>query len=347
MVATKQTYSITPTWTAAQLASLFESAFIDAGLMTAWHDSFLSGSIENRILKVEYDNTKTYGSTYYWFMFSTSGAFLHVATGWNTTTKVPTGTQYLDYFATTTNSSNNHWHFFSASTSNSVELVRYTSGDDADQSWFTLKSSTVRTAFTIVNAAKSLQPWLDLGKGSFAGFFRCLPRNDNSYPGAGAVSFTRGPSTGRDLIIGAALNGATTAASYSSESANIFTCIYGAVGNASNSWSANSYTFAAIGAGNPLTRNQGAILLPVNFSGTNPAFTSNSNPVFHSMPYQAYTIDPLPLDFGLTFHYATNSFSQGDTFVVDSGVEEWEVIDYAANNSAITGASPLFLARTV
>lgn len=134
MAVTKQTYTATPTWTAAQLATIYRSAFIDAGLMTDWHDSFLSGSVENRVLRVQYDASKTYGTTFYWFMFTTSGAFLHVATGWNTATDQPTGTQFLDFFATTTNATTNHWQFSGAlSSTTAADLIRYSSGN---QHWF-------------------------------------------------------------------------------------------------------------------------------------------------------------------------------------------------------------------
>lgn len=348
MAVTKQTYTAAATWTASQLAGIFRSAFIDAGLMTDWHDSFLSGSVENRILRVVYDGTKTYGTTFYWFMFTTGGVFLHVATGWNTSTKVPTGTQYLDFFSTTTNSTANHWQLSgSFSTLNTAELVRYTSNIDTNQSWFVLKSSTLRTLFTITSNAEILQPWLDLDKGFYNGFFRCLPRNDSSYPGAGAVVFFRGPSLRRDLIIGSALKGNTTASDYSATCAQTFAFMYGAVGNLSNSVSTNMATFNNGYGGSGDFRHNGAILLPVNFSDNNPAFSSNSNPVFHSLTFSPYTTNSLPSDFGITFHYATNSFSQGDTFVVNSGTEEWEILNFAANSSAVTGASPLFLARTI
>ena len=83
MACTKETYTAAATWTPAQLAQLFEDAFIDAGLMTAWYDSFADSGIENRVLEITYDGTKTFGKTYYWFMFSTSGVYLHVATGWS------------------------------------------------------------------------------------------------------------------------------------------------------------------------------------------------------------------------------------------------------------------------
>jgi hypothetical protein len=74
MAVTKQTYTASATWTASGLASIFRSAFIDAGLMTEWHDSFLN-TIENRVLEITYNGSKTYGKTYHWFQFTTSGVF--------------------------------------------------------------------------------------------------------------------------------------------------------------------------------------------------------------------------------------------------------------------------------
>jgi hypothetical protein len=357
MTCTKETYTAVATWTPDQVANLFRDAFIDAGLMTAWFDSFLSGSIENRILEVTYDGTKTYGKTYYWFMFSTSGVFLHVATGWNASTDVPIGTQYLDFFATTTNSTANHSQIFSASTASTLELVRYTSGVDTDQSWFVLKSGADRRCFTIVNGAITVQPWMDLAKGFFAGFVWVYP-STWSHRG-GVLSLMRGPSLRRDLALGGALNGSTTSNNYAGAlaitsqftSTGIAILGYGAPGNASNNFFANAERFSANTQqlANPGSGGFGShtIILPSNFSGTNPAFTSNSNPVFHSMPFMPYITESLPSDFGLTFHYATNSFNQGDTFVVSAGTEEWEVLDFAANVSAVTGASPLFLARMI
>jgi hypothetical protein len=351
MAVTKQTYTATATWTAANLAGIFRSAFIDAGLMTEWHDSFLSGSVENRVLRVQYDAAKTYGTTFYWFMFTTSGVFLHVATGWNTSTDQPTGTQYLDYFSATTSSTHN-FQLLSASTTNTVELVRYTSGVDSNQSWFTVKTggaTPARRAFTIVRAESILQPWLDLSKGMFAGFYHLNCFTSATYSRKfGAIVTLQGPSLRRSLTTGSALNGSTSVTDYGSTSAQIAVMGYGAVGNQSSDFNNNATIGFHISAARNFDEPRvGCILLPVNFSGTNPGFASNSNPVYHSMPLTAYTVNPLPSDFGLTFHYATNSFSQGDTFVVNSGVEEWEVVDFAASASSVTGASPLFLARVI
>jgi hypothetical protein len=353
MACTKQTYTAAATWTRSQLADLFEDAFIDAGLMTAWYDSFLSGTIENRILEVAYDGTKAYGKTYYWFMFAATGVFLHVATGWDNTGNVPTGTQYLDYFATTTNATTNHSQIFVGSTANTVSVVRYTSGDDADQSWFVVEGGPNRRCFTIVNDGLTLQPWMDLARGFFAGFNWVYP-SVASLRG-GALQFMRGPSLRRDLVLGSALNANTTAAQYAGALSGNFTPSglailgYGAPGNSPNNFSLNAERFGATsgvyapsGGAAP-----GAVILPNNFTGTNPAFTTNSNPIYHSMPFMPYVAENLPLDFGITFQYASNTFSQGDRLIVSAGVEEWEVLDFAQNASAVVGASPIFVARMV
>ena len=350
MAVTKQTYTATATWTASQLADIFQSAFIDAGLMTDWHDSFLSGSVQNRILRVVHDGTKTYGATFYWFQFTTSGAYLQIATGWNTTTKVPIGTQYLDFVSTTTNSANG-WQLLSASSTSTAELVRYSSNVDPQQNWFVFKSNSLRKTFTIQQPFTTLQNWLDLDKGIYSGFIHtdCTTGSGDNKR-YGVVGFLRGPALRRDLVIGTSLRGSTSVTEYNNESAKISCASYAAVGNESGNFTVNiragfawEDTFGSGGA----DKFAGSFILPCNFSNTNPAFTTNTNPVFHSMPISAYTTNSLSPDFGLTFHYATNSFSAGDTFVVNAGVEEWEVLDFSANNSAVTGASPLFLARTI
>lgn len=330
MACTKQTYTAVATWTASDLADLFEDAFIDAGLMTAWYDSFLSITTENRVLEVVYDGAKTYGKTYYWFMFTTNGVYLHVATGWDEPNNVPSGTQYLDYFSTATNTTGNHLALLSASTEITVELVRYTSGVDTDQSWFVIKSSTSRVVFTIVNDAMTMQTWIDLNKGFYNGFAY------NQFTTSGQMGLVRwftGPTLRRDILMGCGLTGSTNNVDYYN-TAREYLIGYRAVGHLSNS-SANYNV------------NLPYISLPVGFSATNPAYTSDSSPVFHSLTWNPYITESLPADFGITFHYATNTFSQGDTFVVSAGTEEWEVLDFAANPSAVTGASPLFLARMV
>jgi hypothetical protein len=348
MAVTKQTYTATATWTPAQVADLFRQAFIDAELMTDWHDSFLSGAIENRILRVQYDGAKAYGTTFYWFMFDTSSIRIHVATGWNTSTDQPTGTAFLDFFATTTNSVTNHWQMVGASTTQTVRIHRYTSGIDLTQSWFTVDTGAGRKSFTIAPGSTTFQPWINLDRGFYNGFCHvvCLT---GSFRAFGVVQFARGPSLRRDIIVGPAFNGNTTSASFRGDIVGSPMMAYGAVGHLSNDPNTNfGFGFSNTPvAGSASERCVGTILLPVGFNSSNPAYPANSSPVFHSMPYSPYIANPLPADMGLTFHYATNVITIGDTFIVSPGTEEWEVLEASPNASAVTGATPVFLARTV
>jgi hypothetical protein len=329
MACTKETYTATATWTASQLAQLFQDAFIDAGLMTAWFDSFLNGGIENRILEVTYDGTKAYGKTYYWFMFATTGVWLHVATGWNAATDQPTGTQYLDFFATTANSTANHWQMFAAATSNTVELVRYTSGVDADQSWFTIKrSGDVNRTFTILKGV-TVQSWLDLSKGFFNGFVHVAPSISGN---SGFIEFDRGPSLRREIAVGTYLIGETQSGDYVNiTNRNLLS--YGVVGRA------NSDGISNYGS-------TGFIPLPTASATANPAYTADSNPVFHSLLFHPYVAESLPSDFGLSFNFASNAFDSGDSLVVTAGTEVWEVLAETAGTAG-TVATPMFLARMV
>ena len=331
MACSKQTYTALATWTPSQVADLFRDAFIDAGLMTDWHASFVSSGIENRVIELTYDGSKTYGKTYYWFKFNTGGAFLQFATGWNTSTNQPTGTQYLDYLSTSATSTTSHWTMVNWGTASTVTLTRYTSGVDSEQSWFVLQQSTTRRIFTITHPSSPLQSWLNLDRGFYAGFLHVNPSTSS---GLGQIRFNRGPALRRDLLLGPALNGNSTQEYFNSNAAGQMYLGYVAVGHVSNS--TNNYAVSG-----PY------IYLPVGFSESNPAYPADSSPVFHSMPATPYTTASLPSDFGITFHYATNSISTEDTFVVSAGVEEWEVLAFSANSTVVNGASPLFLARMI
>jgi hypothetical protein len=345
MPVTKQTYTAAPTWTAADLATIYRSAFIDAGLMTDWHDSFASSGIENRVLRVQYDVSKTYGTTFYWFQFSTTGAFLHVATGWNTSTDVPTGTQYLDFFSTTTNATSNHWQFSGTlSATTAADLIRYSSGS---HHWFVSRQGTTRQAFTIQPASHTLQSWINLDRGFYSGFAGVFTQSSSQ---SSPLTFTRGPALRRDIVVGPSLNGSTTAANYSSSSATLALLAYAAPGHVSNTYTGNiqNITGATTGTGTSSGARCGAIVLPVGFSSSNPAYTTNSIPVFHSMPFTPYSTTTLNSDFGITFHYATNVFGFQDKFIVTAGTEEWETLAFS-NASVGDGTTPsvAFLARVV
>lgn len=333
MAVTKETYSVAPTWTPAQLADIFRDAFIDAGLMVGWYDSFLSGSIENRVLAITYDNTKTYGTTYYWFQFATNpGVNLQMATGWNNVSHVPTGTQWLDYLNTATNTTGYHWSFMSCSNVTTVVLDRYTSSVPPDDSWFVMRCASTHLAFTISKASRAYHSWLNMDRGIIQGFTNVgmLFSAQQAF-----LQFRPGPGIRRELVRGCGLRGAVDTqsnyASVATSASNISYSVASHVSNSNSNWS----------------QIRGPIMLPVGFSATNPAYPTDSSPVYHSIAHSPYTVQPLSSEFGITFHFATNGFSVGDTFVVTPGVEEWEVLSYGNASSAITEASPIFLARTV
>lgn len=91
MAVTKSIHAVVAPWGVSGLANAFKDAFIAAGLMSDWHDSFTSGGFEHRILEVVYDNTKTYGTCYYWFILDGVGARVKTVTGWDTVNNIPKG----------------------------------------------------------------------------------------------------------------------------------------------------------------------------------------------------------------------------------------------------------------
>jgi hypothetical protein len=333
MAVTKQTYTATATLTAATFFTQLRSAFIDAGLMTEWHDNF-TNTIENRVLEIT-NAAGTYGKTYYWFMVGGGGnLFYHVATGWNTGSDIPSGTQYLDFFATTTNATSNHRQLATFNFTTDVKITRYTSGD---VNFFVISQGATYSCFTIVKGSGSFQPWVDFSKGFLNLLYEVAPAVNGRY---GQVSFNRYASLRRELGRGSALNGSTTVDNYTGIT-NSFShgaeYAYCGLGNGSNTWQNNMGVTAA-------TRS--AIVLPIGFNGTNGAYTTNSSPVFHSLPYSQWITTTMGSDFGITMLYTANTLGIYDTITVSAGTEVWEVMAFANNATINTGATPVMLART-
>jgi hypothetical protein len=346
MAVTKVAYTLNPTWTAAQHADLWRSAFIGAGLMTEWYDSFSSGGIDNRILEVQYDPTKTYGRTYYWFMFTGGQMAVALATGWNAVTHVPTGTQYLDFYTTTTNATTNHRIIYSWTTTTTLTITRYTSQTNSSFSWYVIRNGTSSTSnFHISNAAvgPKISTWYDLNR---VFFHHILIMSIGNQGNSGHIRPFQYLALRRSYHpYGMALRGETYNGYYGLGTDNPYPTLpvanFAAVGNVNvnpptNIVLGNSYS---VWNGSPT-------YLPVAFNNTNPAFTTNVNPVFTGAQYSQFLFESLPEDFGLSFHYANNTMAVQDTLVVTAGVEEWEMIN-VSNNTITTGASGMFLARTV
>ena len=332
MAVTKQTYTATATLTPATFFTQLRSAFIDAGLMTEWYDSFLISSIENRVLEIT-NAAGTYGKTYYWFMVGSNGnLFYHVATGWNAGSHVPSGTQYLDYFATTTNTTANHRQILTFNLTSDVKITRYTSGNT---NFFVISQGATYICFTIVKGSGSFQPWVDFSKGFLTLLYEVTPSVSSRY---GQISFNRYSSLRRELGRGVALNGSTTSGDYVGTSLSWGAeYAYCGLGNASNNWNVN------LGL---TTVTRSAILLPIGFNGTNGAYSTDSSPVFNSLPFSQWITTTMGSDFGITMLYTANTLGIYDTITVSTGTEVWEVMAFTNNVSLTTGATPVMLART-
>ena len=333
MAVTKQTYTATATLTGATFFTQLRSAFIDAGLMTEWYDNF-TNTLENRVLEIT-NAAGTYGKTYYWFMVNDSGnLYYQVATGWTAGSDVPSGTRYLDYFATTTNSTANHRALASFTFSSDVKITRYTSGD---VNFFVISQGATYSCFTIVKGSGSFQPWVDFSKGFLNLLYEVSPLVTNAW---GQVSFNRFCSLRRELGRGTALNGSTTAAHYVGTAFNITQSAeysYCGLGNTSDNWPGNMGSTVG---------QRSAIILPIGFSGTNGAYSTDSSPVFHSLPYSQWITRTMGSDFGVTMLYTANTLGIYDTITVSAGSEVWEVMAFANNPTITTGATPVMLART-
>lgn len=333
MAVTKETYTATATWTASGLATLFQDAFIDASLMTAWHDSFASGGIENRVLKVINDGTKTYGTVYYWFMFTTSGVFLHTALDWNTGSDIPAGTQYLDYFSTTTNSTSNHRQLIALTSETTVSLIRYTSGEDPDCSWFVIKNGTTNACFLVPSPGYNCSAFVDQSKVAFNGIISALSTTSNSYTGVGFFHVAN--HTRRTYLGASALRGATL--TYSSR-VGLFA--YRGIGNTNANPGSNIH--------NATSSNDLSVVgvwLPTAHANTQTGLVSDHTPVFTGFTASPY-MAPLPSDFGIASYYASNVMAVEDKLVVSAGTEEWEML-FVAGNSSTDSSRLLLLARIV
>ena len=334
MAVTVQTYTATATWTAAQFASTLRTAFIDAGLMTDWYDSFLSGSFENRVLEVQYDNSKTYGKTYYWFKFSGAIVYFSVCAGFNATTHVPTGTALLDYISTSTSAATGHQTLQTFTAATNLTITRYSSGS---VHWFLVRTGTTTICFHIPGASTSRPAWMDLNKNMY---HLMLLATATASGNIGWVSLTPAqPLTRRSFVGSNAINGSSSSAGDATVAGqSLGRYLYSGTGQGDGSGS--NYNVSAI--------QSGAILLPMHKSGANgnTAYASDSSPVFAGLPASPYINAAMPADFGVAFHFANNTFAIQDTFTVSAGTEVWEVMAFA-NGTNITGAAtPLFLART-
>jgi hypothetical protein len=330
MSVTKQTYTAASTWTAAQLADIFRSAFIDAGLMTDWFDSFTNAGIENRVLRVVNDGSKTYGTVFYWFMFTTAGGFIQTTLGWNDPGNAPSGTLYLDYFSTATNVTTNHRQFFVAANTTTATLTRYTSAVNTNCTWFLARNGATFVNFLIPYGTYNATGFVDQNRVAFNG---AVFTSASASSSESLITFSAFAGHTRRTYLGSSsLRGNTTLGTYvTGTNAILPLLVYSGPGNTNNS------------AGNLNVLNR--IALPTAHVNTNGSLAADHTPVFTSILASPY-LPPLPSDFGIAPYYASNTMTIQDTLVVSATTEEWEMM-ITANNATVDASRTLFLARTV
>lgn len=349
MPVTKQTYTANAPWTAANLASMMRSAFIDAGLMTEWHDNFVVNSKEVRVLRIQHNPAKVYGTCFYYFVMEDSSSaltpYVALATGWNPSgtppVNVPTGTQFLDYHQLPNNitgsSRGTPLTQSTLSKTSNLYIDRYTSAEDAKQTWFVLRQpGSISRPFSFLHKDTTLHQWLDLDKGVISGFSvnSCTIGNRMGY-----VSFQLQQNLRRCLLIGAALRGRTGDSESEWQLMRYNTHVYVGVGSSSDGFNfGNGISEGSQGA---------AVALPVAKNSANPAYVSDYSPICTNLPWSPWTPTRLANDFGVYMHYADNNTAYGDRFVVQAALNEWEALNFANNTVVNDGASSAFVARVV
>lgn len=332
MAVTKQTYTAASTWTAAQLADIFRSAFIDAGLMTDWFDSFTNTGIENRVLRVINDGSKTYGTVYYWFMFTTAGGYIQTTLGWNEPGNAPSGTQYLDYFSTATNTTSSHRQFFTAVSTTTATLTRYTSAVNTNCTWLVARNGASYVNFLIPYGTYNATGFVDQNITAFNG---ALFTQLNTFVYTSSIGFTNFAGLTRRTHLGStSARSLTSLSGYITTNALTVGIAYACQGNAGPSTQNLVVGMSSVG-----------ITLPTAHVNTNSSLAADHTPVFTSILASAY-LPAMPSDFGVAAYYASNAIAVQDTLVVTAASEEWEMMTVSNNGNADAGRLML-LARTV
>jgi hypothetical protein len=326
MAVTKQIYAAIAPWSVTSVCDALKTAFIDAGLMTAWYDSFTSNGREHRVLQVTYDAAKTYGKTYYWFTFDGVGIYVRSTTGWNATTHIPAGpsdagTTYVDYYNTDTTVLTYTPTLLTVAVSTSISITRYTS---SGRSFFTLRTGTNYRTFTIDPASTSFRSFYDLNLGSHNGLYVL------SASSPALISFFSIYQIRRDLLIGSSMN-----LSNSNYNNQIQVSSYALPINC------GTYGYSSL-------PNGGGLLLPGWTVASNPSVGNDLNPVFNQLRLTSIHTADLPADFGIASIKTSNILAIQDNATVSAGVEEYEILVFA-NNGTVNGITnnPVFLARTI
>lgn len=370
MTVTKQAYSVGAPWLNFQLADQFRQAFIDAGLMTEWHDSFVTGSgvggelEEHRVLRIVYDASKKYGTVFHWFVFRPIGrisyAYVHQ---WDANANQPLGllrkerltTSYGEI--TSFHGTGSHRIFATQVLSTTTTLTRYSSSLRPKFAMFLLKGGNNFQCFFLMPPNTQFQPYIDLDLNTCGGLV------------APVIQTKSGNS---NLNLSSQSQCIVDFCHFFHYQDNIFAYGFSARVN-TDSQIAYSYvpgvTYSLFGAGttdsfaeptaaggfgeyNKISNlrstppNVTGIALPCELAVDNPDRNTDSTPVFSDIPYSLYIVDRLPLDFGIVGHFSNSTMEIQDIFQVTPGLEEWEILA-TTNLTNIRNPSALVVARVI
>jgi hypothetical protein len=317
-------------WNIGQVCDAVKTAFIDAGLMTDWFDSFTNGGYEHRVLEITYNSSKTYGKTYYQFIFgadggSGSGIWVLTSTGWNATTHyargagTSVGVEGVDWVQNSgTLNPGTGYNLIGLSTSISFSITSYTSGGRA---FFTLRTGNSWRTFTIDPAGTTFRSFFDLNLGYHSGIYSVVAE-EGQFRVFGLQRLRR------ELLIGSSVGGG-----YGSNF-GVTLNSYSLPQNYPNNFYSN---FPAAG-----------FVLPGWTTNANPSAGSNFNPIFPGLRLTSIHAADLPSDFGTTTIKNSNILAIQDNATVTPGVEEYEILAFTnANGGSGVTNSPAFLARTI
>ena len=314
MAVVEQTDLAAAPWAAAAVCTALQTAFTDAGLMAAsWHDSFTSGGREHRVLEIVYNGAKTYGKTYYWFTVDATGIWVRTSTGWNTTTKIPSGpgvagTQYVDWFDTNTTANNAAHLLLSISASINFTITRATS---SGRSFFLLRTGTTSRLITIDPAGTTFKTFYNLDLGYHSGIF--------SVEAVGRqIRFNSLQRNRRaaDFRSSATVSPISIPVNFGSNSAAVFP--------------------------------DSGFALPGWTTAANPSAGSNFNPVHQGLRLTSVHAADMPADFGIASLKNSNISAVGDNANVTNGLEEYKI--GAISNEGVTGgitSNAIFVYRTI
>lgn len=363
MAVTVTTHTVAAPWTAADMREAFKQSFVANGIMADWHDTFDAGTNKIAVLERVFDNSKTYGKTYYVFRFTSNKVFVYQCDSWSQVNNQPNGQIHDTYaggynFSSTTQTvgeyilvpgamgagnanGNLGYAAYDMQPSVSAEVKAFRSAIDADFVFFQVTNGSFKTVFMFPNGPASN---LDLDTFYYGGMIAAY----GNYVGSGyatSVKFAHLNNGGRRVFPGGNSYGLSDS-SYIEQAYTMshITAMYEILGSSQNYAPNNGIISSVSSAALFRLPILNAAILDSNAPATNRYYIHTG--VFFN-PYEAKP--NLPGDFGIYAANGTvNNFDIGDKLIVTAGSEEYTILSRAVSGSSTDAgyAWGAFVART-